>query len=230
MPALEALDLRKEYVTPDGERLTVLDVPALRVALGEQVALRGRSGSGKTTLLHCIAGILSVDRGQVSVVGESMTACSEARRDVLRARHVGYVFQTFNLLQGYSALENVLLAMSFGRGADPAQARGLLERVGLKDRFHHRPAQLSVGQQQRVAVARALANRPELVLADEPTGSLDAEHADAALRLIREICSELGAALLLVSHDPAVLGGFERCLELADLNRAAHASPVPAHA
>jgi putative ABC transport system ATP-binding protein len=157
----------------------------------------------------------------VSVVGDSMTECSEARRDALRARHIGYVFQTFNLLQGYSALENVLLAMSFGRGADAAQARDLLDRVGLKDRTHHRPAQLSVGQQQRVAVARALANRPELVLADEPTGNLDAENAAAALRLIREICSEQGAALLFVSHDPAVLAGFERCIELADVNRAA---------
>jgi ABC-type lipoprotein export system ATPase subunit len=117
-------------------------------------------------------------------------------------------------------LENVLLGMSFGPGADRGFAEALLKRVGLGERLHHRPRQLSTGQQQRVAVARALANRPKLVLADEPTGNLDAANARAALKLIREACAENGAALLLVSHDPEVLGQFETVIDLASINRA----------
>jgi ABC-type lipoprotein export system ATPase subunit len=127
------------------------------------------------------------------------------------------------LLQGYSALENVMLGMLFGPGIDRERARALLERVGLGHRLHYRPAQLSIGQQQRVAVARALANHPKLVLADEPTGNLDQRHAGEALALIREVCREQNAALLLVSHDPAVLSAFDRVEDLAQLNRAATA-------
>ncbi len=218
---LDVRDLEKSYLAPDGERQRVLDIPALTVGAGEQVALRGTSGSGKTTLLNVIAGILPADRGTVMIGDAAMTALSESGRDQLRARTIGYVFQTFNLLQGYSALENVLLGMLFGPGPDPARARALLERVGLGSRLHHRPRQLSVGQQQRVAVARALANRPALVLADEPTGNLDRRHVEEALALMREGCREAGAALLLVSHDPAVLGAFERVEDLSQLNRAA---------
>jgi putative ABC transport system ATP-binding protein len=130
------------------------------------------------------------------------------------------VFQTFNLLQGYTALENVVLGMMFGRGADYAHARQLLERVGLKDRMDYRPRQLSVGQQQRVAVARALANRPKIVLADEPTGNLDHRSAKESLDLIRGLCTENNAALLLVSHDREVLGKFDSVRDLKEVNRA----------
>jgi putative ABC transport system ATP-binding protein len=142
---------------------------------------------------------------------------------------MGYVFQTFNLLHGYTALENVMLGMLFGPGVDRAHATHLLQRVGLGHRLHYRPAQLSIGQQQRVAVARALANRPKLVLADEPTGNLDQRHAGEAIALIREVCREHEAALLLVSHDPTVLSGFDRVDDLAILNRAvdAHAAAPP---
>src|SRR5262249_4015256 len=153
------------------------------MAAGEQVALQGESGSGKTTLLHLIAGILRADEGCVLIAGQDMSARSESGRDKLRALHIGYVFQTFNLLQGYTALENVLLAMSFGRGTDSQRARRLLERVGLAGRIDYRPGQMSVGQQQRVAVARALANHPSLLLADEPTGNLDRKSAQEALKL-----------------------------------------------
>jgi ABC-type lipoprotein export system ATPase subunit len=146
---------------------------------------------------------------------------SESARDGVRANTLGYVFQTFNLLQGYTALENVLLGMMFGPGADRARAQELLERVGLKDRMHYRPRQLSVGQQQRVAVARALANKPKLVLADEPTGNLDHRNAKEALELIRKVCSDSGSALLLVSHDREVLGQFEHVAELGNINAAA---------
>jgi putative ABC transport system ATP-binding protein len=150
-----------------------------------------------------------------------MTALGEPARDRLRAEKLGYIFQTFNLLQGFTVLENVLLGMSFGpRGADRADARAVLERVGLGHRLGHFPRQLSTGQQQRVAVARALANRPRLVLADEPTGNLDARHAGEALALIREVCREQGAALLLVSHDEGVLGQFALRRDFAELNQA----------
>lgn len=229
LPALEVRRLHKQFVSPDGETVPIVDIESLELAPAQQAALVGRSGSGKTTLLHMIAGILRPDSGSIRIAGHELTTLSESQRDALRARHIGYIFQTFNLLQGYSALENVELAMRFGRGVQPGRARELLTRVGLEQRLHYRPRQLSVGQQQRVAVARALAGKPTLVLADEPTGNLDAAHADAALGLIREICREQGAALLLVSHDPAILARFETVWQLDELNQAAaaHARSAP---
>ncbi len=227
MSVLEITNLKKSYVAPDGERGLVIDVPRFALNGGEQVALEGSSGSGKTTLLHLIAGILTPDSGRVVIAGEEMTALGEAGRDRLRALAIGYVFQTFNLLQGYTALENVMLGQMFSSGADVKRARELLVRVGLKDRLHYRPRQLSVGQQQRVAVARALANQPHLVLADEPTGNLDQRHASEALALIREVCLEQGTALLLVSHDAEVLTQFERIARLGEINRAASPDEEP---
>jgi putative ABC transport system ATP-binding protein len=222
--ALEIASLKKAYRGPDGIVRPVIDLAKLSLGVGEQMALRGRSGSGKTTLLHLIAGILRPDAGRIRVAGEDMSEAPEAERDRLRGRAIGYVFQTFNLLGAYSALENVLLAMHFGGKEDEAHARDLLERVGLADRLDHRPGQLSVGQRQRVAVARALANRPSLVLADEPSGNLDPTNAGDALALIREVCDESGAALLLVSHDASVLAAFERCEDLEAINGAASAA------
>ncbi len=226
MALLEITDLQKNYHDPEGSVLRVVDVPAFTLDDREQVALRGESGSGKTTLLHLIAGILKADHGTIRIAGREMTGLPEAGRDQLRAQSIGYIFQTFNLLQGCTCLENVLLGMKFGPGIDRPFAEELLQRVGLSDKLRHLPRQLSVGQQQRVAVARALANRPKLVLADEPTGNLDHVNAAASLKLIREACRENGAALLLVSHDREVLGGFERVLDLKTLNRAA--APVAA--
>jgi ABC-type lipoprotein export system ATPase subunit len=202
----------------------VVEVPAFSLAAGAQVALRGESGSGKTTFLHLIAGILAPDRGRIELDGRDVAALGEAARDRLRAENVGYIFQTFNLLQGHTVLENVELGMAFGRGVDRAHAEALLRRVGLGDKLGHFPRQLSTGQQQRVAVARALANRPKLVLADEPTGNLDARNGREALGLIREVCRENGAALLLVSHDEGVLRQFENVHDFADLNQANRSS------
>jgi putative ABC transport system ATP-binding protein len=150
-----------------------------------------------------------------------MTALGEPHRDRLRAEKLGYIFQSFNLLQGYTVLENVVLGMSFGpRGADRAHARKMLERVGLAHRLDHFPGQLSSGQQQRVAVARALVNRPKLVLADEPTGNLDRKHAHESLELIGEVCREHDAALLLVSHNEETLAHFRQGRDFKELNRA----------
>ncbi len=216
---LSVAELKKSFVSPEGQRVEIVNVPHFALASGEQLALRGESGSGKTTFLHLIAGILAADSGTVTIDGAVMTELGEARRDRLRAEKLGYIFQTFNLLQGFTVLENVVLGMSFGpRGADKKQAKEILERVGLGHRLNHFPAQLSTGQQQRVAVARALANRPKLVLADEPTGNLDRRHSREALALIREVCREQSASLLLVSHDEEVLAQFEMRRDFGQLN------------
>jgi putative ABC transport system ATP-binding protein len=215
---LQLSGLRKSFTVPDGGRKTIIDVPGFALGPGEHLALRGESGSGKTTFLNLIAGILAPDAGSILIDGSDMAALGEHRRDLLRASAIGYIFQTFNLLQGYSCLENVMLGMTFGARADKARALELLDRVGLSDRLRHRPRQLSSGQQQRVAVARALAKRPKLVLADEPTGNLDKRNSREALELIRETCLESGAALLVVSHDPDVLGAFQNVRDFAELN------------
>ena len=228
---LSVADLTKSFVSPEGGRAEIVRVGRFELAAGEQRALRGESGSGKTTFLNLIAGILAADGGRVELDGIDLAALPEAKRDRLRADKIGYIFQTFNLLQGYTVLENVLLGMSFGpRGVDRAHAVELLRRVGLEHRLGHFPRQLSTGQQQRVAVARALANRPKLVLADEPTGNLDRTSAREALALIREVCRENGAALLLVSHDDGVLAQFEGLQDFAAINAAARRGPgaVPA--
>jgi len=214
---LRLRDVRKGFEAPDGGRVEVVDVAELSLAPSEHVALRGSSGSGKTTLLHLIAGIARPDAGEIVVAGRDVAAMSEAECDRWRAKHVGYVFQSFHLLQAFTALENVALATMFGGSASDARARELLVRVGLGERLDYVPRKLSIGQQQRVAVARALVNEPALVLADEPTGNLDRAHADGALRLIREVCRESGAALLLVSHDERIVAGFERVLDMRDL-------------
>ncbi len=242
------IDLKKKYISPDGTVVPVIDIDRFELGDGEQVALVGSSGSGKTTLLHLIAGILTPDSGSVMFAPKGVSAMpaapgagtvdyrstsatdgtvdvtrlSEARRDVFRGQNIGYIFQTHHLLPGFTALENVLLGMTFGGKAhDPEWAKRLLTEVGLADRMHYKPSKLSVGQQQRVAIARALANRPRLVLADEPTGSLDAATAQVALDLIRKLCVEVGASLLIVSHDPAITKQLPRAVVLAELNRAA---------
>ncbi len=220
MPILEITDLKKAFLSPEGLCHPVVDVAAFSLDEKAQVALEGESGSGKTTFLNLIAGILKPDAGRIMIAGKEMSALSEAARDRLRATSIGYIFQTFNLLQGYTCLENVLLGMSFGPGVDKPFAEKLLQRVGLGDRLNHRPRQLSTGQQQRVAVARALANKPKLVLADEPTGNLDHKNARESLTLIREACRENAAALLLVSHDREVLAQFTQVRRFADLNKA----------
>lgn len=201
--------------------MPILDIASFRVAAGEQMVLIGRSGSGKSTLLYVIAGITSADAGKIVIDGIDVGGLSEVARDRFRADKIGYVFQTFNLLPAYSALENVLLGMTFSRGrADPARAKNLLDRVGLSHRMSHKPAQLSVGEQQRVAVARALANKPKLVLADEPTANVDAGHQQQIVDVIRQTCAEEDVALVLVTHTAEVAEQFDRVDHLEEFNRA----------
>ena len=221
-PVIQLEQVTKSFRLPGGEIVAVLDVPAFALAEGEQCSLEGHSGSGKSTLLHVISGIMRPDAGSVRIDGIDITRLDEARRDRVRADKLGLVFQQFNLLPGFTALENVLVAMSFGSGKpDRWRAADLLAAVGLSHRLHHKPAELSIGQQLRVAVARALANRPRVILADEPTASVDAAHQRQVIDLVRGTCTEQGVALLLVTHDPAVAAQFPRRLRLEDFNRAA---------
>lgn len=213
-------NVRKSYAQPGAERLPILDVPRLEVAAGEQVVIRGRSGCGKTTLLNAIAGLTTIDAGEIKIRQVDLTKLPEAARDRFRARHVGYVFQTFNLLAGFTALENVLLGMTFtGQRPDRGRARGLLERVGLGSRTHHKPAAMSVGEQQRTAVARALANKPILLLADEPTANVDPAHQQQVIDLLREVCQDEQVAMLLVTHSDEVSKQFDRVEQLEEVNR-----------
>jgi putative ABC transport system ATP-binding protein len=218
---LEIRDLKKSYDEPSGNRLLVLDIPTLSIAQGEQVVLRGESGGGKTTLLHIISGIVAADSGSIVLDGTELTRFSEAMRDRIRADKMGYVFQTFNLLPAFTALENVRLGMTFARKkVNVDRAKQLMERVGLADRMNYLPSQLSVGQQQRVAVARALANKPRLLLADEPTANVDPANQDKIIELIQDVCRQDSVAILLVTHSDEISKRFERVERLESINRA----------
>jgi putative ABC transport system ATP-binding protein len=214
-------NVRKTYREPNGETLPILDIERFSLNPGEQVVLRGRSGSGKTTLLNCIAGLTTIDQGRIAISGQNIVPLQEVSRDRFRARHLGFVFQTFNLLPGFTALENVLLGMTFtGQRPDSTRAEKLLRDVGLGHRLTHKPAALSVGEQQRVAVARALSNRPKLLLADEPTANVDPAHQQQVIDLLREACGRENIAMLLVTHSPEVSSQFERVETLEEVNRA----------
>jgi len=221
-PVVELRNVRKAFVAPGGEIVPVLDIDAFSLAAGEHCALEGQSGSGKSTLLNVISGIMRPDAGSVSIAGRDIARLDEASRDRVRADSLGLVFQQFNLLPGFTALENVLVAMSFASGRpDRARAVELLGAVGLSHRLDHKPAELSIGQQQRVAVARALANRPRVVLADEPTASIDTAHQRQVIDLLQNACREQNAALLVVTHSGTVAAEFPRRVRLEDFNRAA---------
>ena len=218
--SLELRNVTKAYRDPNGGRVPVLNVANFKLETGEQVALVGSSGGGKTTLLNIIAGITTADAGEVVVSGTNIVRLSEPARDRFRAERIGYVFQTFNLLPAFTALENVLLGMSFGgQKADRGRATKLLERVGLGHRLHYKPANMSVGEQQRTSVARALANTPRLLLADEPTANVDVANQQTVLELLRDSCREHNVSLLLVTHAREVADQFSRVEKLADINR-----------
>ena len=216
---LKLENIKKSFVQPDKIRVPILDVPSFEIGAGEQVVLIGPSGCGKTTLLHTIAGITQPDAGKVFLDEVELTRYSEAARDRIRADKLGYVFQTFNLLQGFSAYENVMLGMTFAsKKKSPERVRRLLEKVGLSHRLHNKPHQLSVGEQQRVAVARALANQPALLLADEPTANVDPGNQQQIVDLIKESCRSENIALLMVTHAMEVADQFDRVDQLEELN------------
>ena len=212
--------VQKAFRTPAGEIVPILDVDRFEVAAGEQVALEGHSGSGKTTLLNVIAGIMRPDAGSVVLDGVDLSRLPEAARDRVRADRLGLVFQQFNLLPGFTAIENVLVAMAFSSvRPDRSRAEALLASVGLAHRLAHKPAALSVGEQQRVAVARALANRPRVILADEPTASIDPGHQQQVVDLLKQTCEQENVALVVVTHTPEVAEQFSRRVRIESFNR-----------
>ena len=208
-----------------------LDIPAFEVREGESVFLHGPSGSGKSTLLGLLGGVLVPERGVIRILDAELTHMGSAARDRFRADHVGFVFQQFNLIPYLSVLDNVLLPCRFsarrrmraeGSGASPLdEARRLLDHLDMHEALRHRPVtQLSVGQQQRAAAARALIGAPEIGIADEPTSSLDAERQEAFLELLLRECEAARTTLLFVSHDLRLARSFSRTAALSSVNRA----------
>lgn len=198
-PIVQAERLTRVY----GERLRALDTVNLSVARGEWLAVMGPSGSGKTTLLNLIAGLDRPTAGTLVVAGIDLGQLDQAGLARFRREHIGLVFQQFHLVPYLTAVENVMLAQHFHSMADEAEARSVLERVGLGDRLDHLPSQLSGGEKQRVCIARALINEPEVLLADEPTGNLDKANEETVTSLLRELHAA-GHTLVVVSHDPLI--------------------------
>jgi putative ABC transport system ATP-binding protein len=214
---LELRELVKHYRVGESEPVRAVDGVSLSIAAGELVALYGPSGSGKTTLLMLIAALLRPDSGAVFVDGREISALSEDDGARYRLHELGYVDQSLELLAGARVIENaaVKLWMTDARGAE-RKVRPLLERLGLGERLRHRPDQLSMGERQRVMIARALSTDPKLVLADEPTGNLDTSRGREVLGLLRELCHERGVAILLVTHDPQAASFADRAHALCD--------------
>jgi putative ABC transport system ATP-binding protein len=215
---LELRELSKRYPIGDGEPVCAVDGVSLRVARGELVALYGPSGSGKTTLLMLIAALLQPDSGAVIVDGREISTLSDDERARYRLHDLGYVDQAFDLLPGGNVTQNAAMKLWLTDDARRAEqlVEPLLVRLGLGERLRHRPDELSMGERQRVMIARALSTDPKLVLADEPTGSLDSQRGREVLELLSEICRERGAAVLLVTHDPQATAFADRVHALLD--------------
>jgi putative ABC transport system ATP-binding protein len=215
---LELRELVKHYPVGDGEPVRAVDGVSLRIAAGELVALYGPSGSGKTTLLMLIAALMRPDSGSVIVDGREISALSDDARARYRLYELGYIDQAFDLLPGGTVLQNAAMKLWLTDGARRAErtVEPMLVRLGLGERLGHRPDELSMGERQRVMIARALSTEPKLVLADEPTGSLDTRRSGEVLGLLSEICRERGVAVLLVTHDPQATRFADRVLALRD--------------
>ncbi|MGP3982989.1 ABC transporter ATP-binding protein [Streptomyces sp. KR80] len=214
--AARASSLSKAYGSGETAVLA-LDAVDVAIARGRFTAVMGPSGSGKSTLMHCLAGLDSVSSGQVWLGETEITRLSERELTRLRRDHVGFVFQSFNLLPTLNAAENITLPMDIaGRKPDAAWLDRVIDTLRLRDRLGHRPAQLSGGQQQRVACARALASRPELIFADEPTGNLDSRSGLELLEFLREAVDQLGQTVVMVTHDPGAAAHADLVLFLAD--------------
>jgi lipoprotein-releasing system ATP-binding protein len=219
MTVLEAIDLTKTFVGGDGGLLTVLDGVSIQVRRGEMVAVVGASGAGKSTLLHLLGALDRPTRGSVAIDGQRLGDMDDDAVDALRNRQVGFVFQFHHLLREFSALENVMIPLRIG-GVPVAEAQrratAILERVGLGGRMTHRPSELSGGEQQRTAVARALVVDPAILMADEPSGNLDHANAERLHTLFQELSRDLETAMVIVTHNRSLAARADRVLLLED--------------
>jgi putative ABC transport system ATP-binding protein len=216
MPILEARHLTKTYRLDD-RTITVLEDVSLAVEPGEFIVIKGSSGSGKTTLLTLLSGLDHPTAGQLFIGGREITHATEEELAPLRNRDIGFVFQAFHLVPSMTARENIMLPAELNGDRDAGnRADALLERVGLSQRARNLPSQLSGGEKQRIALCRALVNRPRLIFADEPTGNLDSENGAIVLNQLIDLQNEQGATLVLVTHNPDIAGAAERVLTLKD--------------
>jgi putative ABC transport system ATP-binding protein len=217
-PILRTVDLKKSY------KIGKLDVPALRglsfeVGEGEFVAIMGPSGCGKSTLLHLLGGLLSPTSGSILIDGEDLAKVSDARRTDIRRRKIGFVFQRFNLFPTLSAEGNLKLAEKIhtGNGSKNSdRRREVLRLLKLEDKMHHKPLELSGGEQQRVALARAIVNGPAIILADEPTGNLDTENSKIVLEMFRELNEKFGQTIIMITHNPEAAAACSRTIQMRD--------------
>ena len=216
---LKIQNLRKSYTNSENERFDIINIPSFELDGNEQLAMIGESGSGKSTFLNLISGIVNSDSGEIFINNTDITKLSGSGMDMFRAKNIGYIFQTFNLLQGFTALENVMLGMLFCGKADKKRSLSALEKVGLSKRINNKPSELSVGEQQRVAVARAIVNFPRIILADEPTANLDKKNSGIVIELIKELCSESRTSLILVSHETDVISSFKDKKNFSEINK-----------
>ena len=228
-PVVSARDLTRRY----GEGDTAVDAlrgVSLDVRRGQLTAVMGPSGSGKSTLMHILAGLDRPTSGTITIAGTTLGKLSDTEMTRLRRRHIGFVFQFFNLLPMLNAEENILLPLSIaGEKPDPAWVKELLTRIGLDDRRTHRPAELSGGQQQRVAIGRALVNRPDIIFADEPTGNLDSKTSGEILELLERSVRELNQTIVMVTHEARAAAIADRILFLADGLIVREARNISAH-
>lgn len=223
----ELITLRDLTYTYSGQTSPTLHVPEFRVNKGEELFLYGPSGTGKTTLLEILAGVLRPTSGSVEILGQDLTKMSDAERDAFRAEHMGYVFQSFNLIPYLSVQENIELPLHLsasrkarlGTVDTEMVIRALCGNLGIADLLEKKVTELSVGQQQRVAVARALLGKPDLLLADEPTSALDADHREKFLKLMFELSELYGTTVIFVSHDRSIEKLFSRSLSLESINK-----------
>lgn len=217
-PILRAVDLKKSY------KVGRMDVPALRglsfeVGEGEFVAIMGPSGCGKSTLLHLLGGLLSPTSGNIFIDGEDLAKVSDARRTDIRRRKIGFVFQRFNLFPTLSAEGNLKLAEKIhtgNGGKNSDRRREVLRLLKLEDKMHHKPLELSGGEQQRVALARAIVNGPAIILADEPTGNLDTENSKIVLEMFRELNEKFGQTIIMITHNPEAAQACSRTIQMID--------------
>ncbi|MBP1961489.1 ABC transporter ATP-binding protein [Paenibacillus aceris] len=224
---IEMNNISKSF-TMHGQHLSILSVPVWKIQQSERIALLGPSGSGKSTLLHLLSGVMIPDEGEIWVNGLPLHDFSQSKRDRFRAEHVGYIFQDFHLISSLTARQNVELIAphTWSKKQTKEQLDDWFERVGLKDRQHHMPYELSRGQQQRAAIIRALLTKPQLVLADEPTGSLDWETAGEVMSLLLHICESEKLTLVTVTHDLHLAEMYPKRVQIGEINEVSRRNAV----